>query len=206
MINDFKPNTIIEMQSALIAYLPDGRLFLAKNDINSNLRRLFNAISLEYGRLQNKIYEISVETDIDEANNLINEWERSVAIPDFCLNTKHDITLRRKQVKAKFALMNLTTEKDWIDLAFFFGLRITIDYGTTFDVFPMTFPIYFAGSAKAIKFTMIVNFYEIDKPKNIFTLTFPVTFEEDTNFIKCLFKKLKPANVNLVFRYKDDLK
>jgi len=132
---------------------------------------------------------------------LIDEWERALNIPDTCLTNTVPIDQRRKQLVAKFALMNITTEEDWIYLANFFGFNIKIEYGTQYSEFPMEFPLYFAGSIKAAKFTMIITFLGLEKPSNIFTMTFPITFEDDNNFMMCLFKKLKPANVNIHFRW-----
>jgi len=205
MSNDFKPNTLIENTDCLVVYLPNGRLFAAKNIEGSNLRTLYQAFANEFGRLQNKIYELSVEDDLANTTNLINEWESALQIPDTCLtNLDTPIAQRRKQIVAKFALMNILTEEDWIDLAWFFGFRIKIEYGTQYSVFTMKFPIYFAGSKRAAKFTMIITFLGLNKPRNIFTMQFPITFDKNTNFMMCLFKKLKPANVNIHFRWQPD--
>lgn len=202
MSNNFLPNTLIENTDCLVAYLPNGRVFAAKNIEGSNLRNLFSAFAKEFGRLQNKIYEISVEDDLANTTNLINEWESSLQIPDTCLKVLNvPIEQRRKQIVAKFALMNITTEQDWINLAWFFGFRIKIDYGTTFGLFTMTFPLYLSGSKRAARFTMIITFLGLYKPRNVFTTKFPIVFDETKNFMICLFKKLKPANVNIHFRW-----
>jgi len=201
MINNFKPNTILENTDCLVSYLPNGRLFAAKNIDGSNLRTLFSALAPEYTRLQNKIYELSVEDDLANTTNLIDEWERALLIPDECFTNTVPIEQRRKQIVAKFALMNITTEEDWKNLAFFFGYNIEIGYGTQFSEFPMEFPLYFSGSVKESKFTMIITFMGLSAPANVFTMTFPITFEENTNFMICLFNKLKPANVNIHYRW-----
>ncbi len=202
MSNNFYPNTLIENTDCLVAYLPNGRLFAAKNIDGSDLRKLFGAFGKEFGRLQNKIYEISVEDDLANTTNLIDQWESALQIPDTCLKSANvPIAQRRKQIVAKFALMNITTEKDWIDLAWFFGFRIKIEYGISYGAFTYTFPIYFAGSVKAARFTMIITFLGMSKPRNIFTLTFPIKFEENSNYVMCLFSKLKPANVNIHYRW-----
>lgn len=202
MSNDFKPNTLIDNTDCLVAYLPNGRVFAAKNIEGTNLRKLYAAFAKEFGRLQNKIYELSVEDDLANTTNLINEWEKALQIPDTCLkNLNVPIEQRRKQIVAKFALMNIITEEDWINLAWFFGFRIKIEYGTTAGLFTMQFPLYLAGSIRAAKFTMIITFMGIAKPRNIFTVKFPIVFDENTNYMICLFNKLKPANVNIHWRW-----
>jgi uncharacterized protein YmfQ (DUF2313 family) len=212
MSNTFKPNTILENTNALVAYLPNGRLFAAKNvakNGGSNMRNLYASFAPEFTRLQNKIYEVSVEDDLANTTNLIDEWESALGIPDTCLS-KVDrkgnllpIEQRRKQIVAKFALMNITTEQDWVDLAWFFGYRIKIEYGITYGAFTYEFPVYFAGSAKAARFTMIIRFLDYYQPLNVFTLNFPITFEDfGGKFLMCLFTKLKPANVKIHWRWK----
>jgi len=178
-MSGFKPNTLVENTNALVAYLPNGRLFAAKNISGTNLRLLYGAFAKEFTRLQNKVYEISVEDDLANTTNLIDEWESALGIPDECLSNDENIAQRRKQIVAKFALMNLTTESDWINLAWFFGFRVRIDYGTTVSLFPMTFPLYFSGSGKAARFTMVITFLDLYQPSNVFTMTFPFTFEEN---------------------------
>jgi uncharacterized protein YmfQ (DUF2313 family) len=202
MTTIFKPNTIVENTNCLVSYLPNGRLFAAKNIDGTNLRKLYASFSPEFTRLQNKIYELSNEDDLANTTNLISEWESALGIPDTCLKNNVSLAQRRKQIVAKFALMNITTEEDWINLALFFGFRIKIEYGTTFGLFTMQFPLYFSGSSRAARFTMIITFIDLYKPRNIFTMQFPIHFEENTVFLMCLFKKLKPANVNLHFRWK----
>jgi hypothetical protein len=199
MKTNFTPNSIVENADALGAYLPDGRLFVAKNINNSNLRNLLVSVSGEYTRLQNKIYEVSTEYDLENTTNLINEWESALGIPDTAFTKDTDIVQRRKQIVAKFALMNLTVDADWIYLAAFFGYTIEIRHGFNYGVFPITFPWIFFGDAKSAKFTMVIVFKGLPQPGNVFPIVFPIVFDKDTNFLINLFKKLKPANVNIKF-------
>jgi len=201
LINDFKQRTIVENTNGLVAYLPDGRLFAAKNIEGTNLRNLYQSFSGEYQRLQNKIYELAIEDDLANTTNLINEWEHALLIPDTCLTNNTTLVQRRKQIVAKFALMNLVTKTDWIALAKFFGYDIIIRSGTSADLFTMTFPINFSGSSKAARFTMIIKFMGLSQPANVFTCTFPIIFSSSENFLICLFHYLKPANVNLLFEW-----
>jgi uncharacterized protein YmfQ (DUF2313 family) len=203
IINDFIPNTIVENTDCLVAHLPNGRLFAAKNIDGSNLRKLYTAFAGEFGRLQNKIYEISNEDDLSNTTNLITQWENALQIPDDCFINDGGLVIRRKQVVAKFALMNILTEKDWKDLALFFGFVIRIEYGVaSSNVFTFTFPVTFYSSAKAARFTMIVVFEgSTGYPGNIFTMTFPIVFDPDTNIMRCLFEHLKPANVHVIYRW-----
>lgn len=203
---DFIVNSLEINTQSLANYLPNGEYFRAKNIDNSNLRKLLKALSYEFGRVEAKLKELEDEEYIPYTFNLIEQWERSLGIPDECFNPEgQTIELRRKYVIAKYALMNLTSTPDFIALADFFGIRIEIFNGITHsDYFPFTFSIYFFDGIKSTKFTMFVHFLDIYRPSNIFPLTFPITFTDAPNLILCLFEKLKPAPVKIIAIYKDE--
>jgi uncharacterized protein YmfQ (DUF2313 family) len=203
----FVSNSPEENTQSLANYFPNGDFFRAKNIADSNFRKYLKALSYEFTRAEEKIKELADEHYIPLTFNLIEEWEKHLSIPDECFTIKgKTIEERRKQVIAKFALMNLTTTQDFIDLAAYFDVDIDILNGYEHsNFFPFTFPIYFFGSIKEAKFTMIVYFKNIDRPLNAFPMTFPVTFQPATeNLVLCLFEKLKPAPVKIIARYRND--
>lgn len=187
-------------------YLLSDELHRAKNIKTSNLKALLNAFSLELTRVEEKLQELVDEFYPPDTTNLIVEWERTLGIPDDCFKVEGvDLEMRRKQVVAKLALMNLTTTQDFIDLAAFFDVAVTITSGSEIEsVFPLTFPTQFFLNEKGAKFTMVVTFVNIEQPNNIFPLTFPFIFDVQTpvDLIICLFNKLKPAPVRVVARFK----
>jgi len=141
---------------------------------------------------------------LSRTHEFITDWEKSLGIPDECFDP-HNKTLdeRRQYAIAKLARMNLTNRQDFIDLAAYFDINVTIDSGSQYkNVFPLKFPIIFGS--KAAKFTMIVTFIDINKPENVFPMTWPFKFgTAQTAFIQCLFLKLRPANVQIIWRYAD---
>jgi uncharacterized protein YmfQ (DUF2313 family) len=188
----------------LANYLPNGKVFFSKNILESNLRRLLYGLAGEFARMQNKIFELSEEYDLTKTIKLIEEWERALGIPDECFdNVGITIDQRRLQIIAKFSKMHLVGTQSWIELAECFGFVIRILYGKVFSTFEMEFPIIFTGTPKQSRFTMIIKFLDLDTPINVFTMKFPIPFAEDTNLMKCLFNKLKPANVTIIWRYRD---
>jgi uncharacterized protein YmfQ (DUF2313 family) len=200
----FIENSIEVNTESLANYLPGGELFRAKRIEGSTLRTLLRSISLELGRLEAKLQELADEYYIEDTVNLLEEWENAVGIPDDCFKTDNQtIEWRRKQVIAKLALMNVTTPQDFVDLAAFFDIRVQILSGHEFfEGFPFTFPMTFYNSAKEARFTMIVYFPDIPSPANTFPMTFPILFAVDpTDFIMCMFEKIKPAPVVLARRY-----
>ncbi len=200
---DFTPNTREQNTTVFADYLPGGRLFCAKYLENSTLRTLLFALAGEITRVQDKVEELSDELFIRQTVNLIEEWESALGIPDSCFTNTGTIERRRLNVEAKLARMNVNTRADFIGLAALFGITIDIIPGEAVNSqFPFTFPVTFFVSPKEARFTMIVVFEGIPQPTNIFSLVFPVTFADDNEaFLKCIIKKLAPANVHVIFRY-----
>lgn len=202
MKNNFTPNSIETNTNVLAAYLPEGRIYESKNVTTSNFHKLLKSFSQEYTRIQSKINELSVEYDMRETYELIEEWEKVLGIPDECFSIDGlDIKQRRLQCIVKFAQMNIQTEDDFIQLAKTLGYKIEILHGIDYSIFPMTFPILL-GTAKQARFTMIVKFLDLNKPQNVFPMTFPFEFQKENPLI-CVFEHLKPANVRIIYWYKD---
>jgi uncharacterized protein YmfQ (DUF2313 family) len=204
MKKDFTPNTIEENTQFFAGMLPSGQPFDAKNIYNSNLRKLLRAFSTEGFRVQNKIYELSEEFDITKTVNLIEAWESLLGIPDQCFDTLPiylTIEQRRLQVLCKFARMNLTTEKNWIDLAKLFDIDIQIIHPSDNSSFDYTFDFHMYDDRKNQRFTMIIKFLHMAAPENVFNCTFDFTFDDTVPFIMCLFDQARPANVHIVYEY-----
>lgn len=204
----FLANSDEDNTQSLADYMLDDILHQAKNISGSNFRKLLESISKEITR-----YEQDVQNLVDDyypafTNNLIEQWERALGIPDECFKLDHTFTVefRRKQVIAKLALMNATTKEDFIALAAFFGVNVTILNGTTEfqNGFAYTFPFRLGGNGKTSKFTILVIFEDFDEPSNAFPMTFPITFEGNAiiNLIKCLFEKMKPVPYIIRFLFR----
>lgn len=193
----FKVNTKDDITNSTASFMPGGRVFAAKNETDSTLRKFLSGLSLELFRIDEQMNLMSEDHDITKTTQFIEQWESAVGIPDDCFNTNGTLTERRTQVLAKLAKMNLTTEQDFIDLAALFGVNVTIRSGKSASTFPMTFPIIMFDADKEAKFTMVVEFNE---STGGFPFTFPFTFTESrTNLVRCLFNKLRPANVQIIY-------
>jgi hypothetical protein len=198
--NTFIPNNLNTNTKVMASYLPLGQAFNAKDIFNSNFNKLMRALAVEFGRDQSILYELSQEYNISKTNNLIEEWENALGIPDDCFSNTVSITQRQLQCVAKFAKMNIATEKDWIDLARFFGYNIAIEHGDKYMVLPFTLP-FILGTGKTSRFTIIIVFLDLPKPSNVFPLTLPFTLGAGVNLIQCLYEHLKPANVKILYKF-----
>lgn len=204
MSNTFKPKSFDVNTQTMANYLPDGELYIGKNIGDSKFRKLLKGLAHEFGRTQEKLWELSEEHNINTTVNLIEAWESALGIPDDCFTNTVSIDQRRLQVIAKFAKMNLTTAQDWINLAKLFGYDIQIIYPENIDRFDYTFDFYFFDDINE-KFTMIVKFLNANRPEDEFDQIFDFTFQDNnTNMMRCLFDHLKPAHVKVIYEYAND--
>lgn len=201
MNQNFDQNSIETNTALLAAYLPQGKMYDAKNIRDTNFNKLLVSFSQEYTRIQEKINELSYEDYIAQTQELIENWESALGIPDDCFTNTVSLTQRQLQCVVKFAQMNIQTEADFIQLAATLGYQIEILHGIVYSVFPMLLPALL-GSAKSARFTMIIKFLNMDKPQNVFPMTFPFVFQGQ-NVMECVFNHLKPANVRIIYWYAD---
>jgi uncharacterized protein YmfQ (DUF2313 family) len=194
----FRINTEEDISNSLSSFMPGGRVFASKDIDGSPLRKFIKGLSKELYRIDQQMNLMSEDYDINGTTEFLEQWEAAVGLPDDCLDTMGTLQERRRNVLAKLAGMNLTTEQDFIDLAALFGINVTITQGGDIGLFPLIFPYTFFGSAKEAKFTMIVAF---DTPLETFPYTFPFTFgDAERGLIECLFNKAKPANVQIIYQ------
>lgn len=195
----FKRRDIEQYTNSLAAYLPGDELFVSKSIDGSTLRKLLRGFAGELFRCNGLIKEYSEEIIPDETVKFISEWESAVGIPDDCFPGTGDIETRRLHVLVKLASLGVQTAQDFIDLAALFGITVNIVPGIRAVTFPLLFPVTFFETEKEARFTIIVQFLEQDVDR--FPFTFPVIFgTEEIGILECLFNKLKPANVNVLFQ------
>lgn len=201
----FEAHTLEQETDAMARYLPNDKLFAAKNFDGTNLRKLLIGMNGEVTYVD-QIFEsvwsgtnILTTTDPD----YMAAWEAAVGIPNtyFTQTTSLTIEQRRQQVLIQLRSLGVLTSQDFIDLAALFGYVITISNGIMYGTFPMMFPFTFFGSKTDARFTMVVNAPTSLDPFT-FPMTFPITFSPDQgNILETLFNILKPANTQIIFNY-----
>lgn len=200
MSNDLKCHTQEEHATSLAQYLHNGKVFQLKNVAGTLLRKLLLGWSTELVRVEQKLKETSVNHDIFETTLLIEEWEKALGIPDDCFTGTGDIEKRRIDVLIKLGTA-LLTEQDYIDLGILLGIKVEVVPFDNFVNFPLAFPLQFSPSTKTAKFTMIIRLPK-EAGECIFPLDFPICFNPvEKNTIECIFEKLSPANVKLIFEF-----
>lgn len=190
--------TKTQQAQTIANYLPGGKIFGAKNVSGTNIRKLLVGFANELLQVDALISKFRVDIVPDTTEHFIDEWESALGIPDDCFNGKGSDTSRRLAIVLKLAALGIQTNSDFVALAAKFGVAITVESGSVHGCFPFQFPIKFYPSAKAARFTIVVR--PIETIGDTFTYTFPINFgSEELGIIACLFDKLKPANVEVVF-------
>lgn len=194
----FIDHTREEHAVTLGQYLPDGPLFEAKTIDESNLYKFIFGLADIQRIVEENLTLTYDDFDFRTTKFLIDQWEGALGIPDSCFTGTGTDDERRTAITAKFLSFGVQTEQDFIDIAALYGIIVTIQNGFDgLDKFTLTFPITF-GDVKEARFTMIVNF-EVDDSLT-FPFTFPILFgDENIEILKCLFRKLAPANVRVIF-------
>lgn len=198
-MNQFTPLPADRQGGKLAEYLPQGRAWESKFSRDSVLGGLLEGLGQEFYRIEVAIELLSNEFDIKQTTLLIREWEESVGIPDDCFNIDGDLQQRRDNVLVKIRDLGVRTAQDFVDVGALFGAVVRIEPGAIHGVFPLLFPIAFYDSGKTAKFTMLV-----DQPgvREVFPILFPIPFSAGIgSIIECLFLKLRPANVQIIFLY-----
>lgn len=135
---------------ALSGHLPTGIAWIAWRIPGKVAYRLCSALMRAYDDAWAYLYKLALELDPRTTEDLIEEWERAVGLPDACLPKTATLEGRRANVMFRLAKRRWTTAQDWIDLAALYGLRIEVtpgwlvqkpalyaaEYPKRYDIFP----------------------------------------------------------------------
>lgn len=199
-LNLFDPYIIDEQALMLASHLPIGRVWQKGFSPDSNIGKLIRGLGIEFYRMQVLAQNVSIEMDINQANELLIEWEKSVGLPDSCFATNISTTERRKQIEQKFSNFGgVQVAEDFVRVASVFGFNIEAYPGMEDGGFPLTFPIVFFDTIKAAKHSIVILILGTLAGDTFFPLPYPIPFSTGgTTFLQCIFDKLAPANVEVI--------
>lgn len=200
-MNLFTRHTQADHAEVLGNYLPGGRVFAGRADNNTNLYKLLFGLAEQLRLVEENLELTFEEFDITSTTHFLELWESALGIPDSCFRATGSIENRRRDVNVKFLADVTSTEQDFVDIAALYGIAATISPGFDQIMFPITFPYTFLDD-KPARFTMFVVFEDISAAATQrFPLTFPIPFGDDNiEVLECLFRKLAPANVDVIFK------
>lgn len=200
--------TDTEHVTALAANLPSGRIWLPKYRPGSNLFRLLLGLAPTFRRMDEKIQRFISQSYPPETVDFLEEWEVALGLPDDCLPIAADVATRQRNILIKLILLGgVQTEQDFVDVAALFGLVVAVNSGIEhvvvadggYELFgpAMNIPADFAD-VKQARYTMVV--VETLPDGATFPYDFPIPFATaEQQEMRCLFEKLAPANVDVVF-------
>lgn len=194
--NLFKPGLFTV--DLLAAHFPQGGVFDAVRRDESTFRNLLEGVSGEFLRLEQQVHDLCKELDPNSTRLLLEEWERSLGIPDDCIGISGTVEERRQAILLKLRGLRLQTADDFIELAAIFGKVIFIIPGAVPGSYPATYPTIYGGSEKA-RHTMIVVF-PFEK-NNVYNLAYPSPYGNTGGVVECLILNNRQSNVKVIFRY-----
>ena len=197
----FKNRTWKDHTESLANYLPNGCIYDAKRIPSSNTYKYLRAIASELMRFYTLCEDVATEHEINVTQNLINEWESALGIPQSCFRHIREKTIEERRLHLLMTIHDLfaVSAEDFVNIASLLGYTVELEPARLHGSFPMAFPLYFFDSQKTVKFTMIIHLPPTQLPVG-FPLEFPIKFiTADNILIRCLFEQLKPAYVNTYY-------
>ena len=188
--------TIGEHTQALADYLPNGRLFEAKNVQDSNFRQLLRGLAGELFNAQGYLVTLGDEYFPDETNLFLSEWERALGIPDCCFAGDGDVTERRRDVLVKLSALGVQTADDFVELAAVFGVVVTVTQLSQIAFPPYSVPFIPTLLSQA-RFTIVVLGQDIATGVPPYDVPFDIIKGESV--LECLFRRQAPANCTVLF-------
>ena len=203
----FDPISIEDHHFLLASHTPPGKFWAKVFDKNDIFGKIFLGLAVEFYRFQVLERKLFTEADINQADELLIDWEKSVGLPDRCFETNVNQAERQKQVFQKFAKFGGVQKKeDFIRVAAFFGINISVTSGKVAGVFPLKFPIVFFSGIKEAKHTLFFILLDDLSSESTFPLPFPIPFSVGgATFLQCIFEALAPANVAVIIINKGDI-
>jgi uncharacterized protein YmfQ (DUF2313 family) len=220
--NLFNPKNIDNHANMLARHLPLGRVWSSGFDSNKYMGKLVRGLAWAYYHISILINKTKNELDINQTEELITEWEKSVGIPSSGIILDPDLTYsfplifpaqftsevksfdpfttnksladRREQIKQKLSNFGgVQTIADFVRISTVFGFNVNIFPGAEYNAAnPGLYPNVFT-SDKSTKHTIVVEFID---SLHTFPLDFPIVFSgEIPDFLRYLFAVLAPANV-----------
>jgi hypothetical protein len=187
----FDPISIIDHHKLLASHNPQGKFWELTFDPDDDFGKLFLGLAYEFYRfqvLEKKLYD---EMDINQTNELLVDWEKSVGIPDTVFFTTVSLNSRKLQVLQKFSKFGgVQKNEDFVRVAQIFGISVFVQSGNEEGTIVDT---------KTRAHTIFVDILVSTLDGEFFPLPFPVPFGYGVvTFVQTLFDKLAPANVQVI--------
>lgn len=122
----------VDFQQAMLRLLPRGRVW--RRDPASMLSALMLALAPTYTRGMQAAAQVLIDASPATTQNLLDEWEESLGLPDACTAANPSVQQREAAVRAKWGARGSLTIPYFIALAANLGFTITVTEFTPFAV------------------------------------------------------------------------
>lgn len=193
----FTRHTKEQHADVLADYLPNDDFWKAKKIDGKKLRQLLLGLALTAQKAEDQLETVWEELDPSTTTLFINDWESALGIPDDCFSGTGTIEDRRLHVIIKLS-SSVQTADDFVALAALLGLEVTVEAGNSPNaLLPLNIPFIVLGPPQVTGFTILVT---LAVTTAVLPLNIPfIVGDAKVSILKCIFNKLKPANVNIIF-------
>jgi len=178
---------------SLADYMPNGKLFEAKNIQDSNFRQLLKGIAGELFTAQGYLITLENEYFPDGTSLFLNEWESALGIPDDCFSGEGTLNERRRDIIVKLASLGTQTAQDFVALAEIFGKAVTVTPLSDEAFPPFDVPFNPVGFSVA-RFIMVVTGEDLITGVPAYAVPFDLITGE--TILECLFNKQNQSNTD----------
>lgn len=194
----FKTPTLDETANQFADHLPMGKVWEAKRVADTNLRGLIVGSARPFNISQSFIELLSNEFDIDQTTLLINEWEKSVGLPDDCIGQLSTIEERRDAVSQRLnkdPIVTLSEMQAYVN-GIFPNDGIILFTGTDFYTLEYTLEQTLLGAIDE-KFIIVAELPK-QEPFLEYILETDLTGAANNDKLRCVLERVIPANVVLI--------
>ncbi len=200
-MQNYLPKTKEEHTKTLVQYLPNDRVFTAKNYQESNLYKLFLGLSSSFKAVDDLFCSHWDNLSILTCDNLsyLELWEASVGIPDKIFPNTNSLSFeqRKKQVLVKLRSLGVLSLEDIRNLITLLNIDITIENAQTL-IAPPYVPPFIPGSFPEVRFVYNVRMNQtISNDAPPYTPPFIPTGY--SNEVRELLLAIKPSNTKINF-------
>lgn len=193
---------IEKCRNLVLALFPSGRAW--NKGKGGVLFALASAIAEEVCRANDRVAGIIDEVDPRTTNELLENWERILGLPDECTELAESIEERRQIVVAKLILRGTQNKQFYVDLANALGYMISVSDIVEFDVFRVNQN----DVGDPINGLEWVHAWSITAPENV-ERVFRASqnrvgerlLEFGDDILECVIEKNKPAHTSVLFQY-----
>ena len=192
-----------DYEDHLVTLLPEGVAW--PKEENTNLRKVLSGISVELERVDGRACDAIEESDPRTTYELLEDWERTVGLPDKCSESiEQTLQVRRNAVVAKLNSRGGQSKEFYIDLAKSNDIDITIT-----EPFPFRAGRNSAGDLLyGIEWLhhWIVNTgdfigYEFRAGQSIASERLRVLAND---YLECIIERVKPAHTVVIFNFDEN--